>query len=319
MAEPETLGPQSGLPLVFRGDQVSLFDLNTAEGKKRIQSGAFSELHRGSGAFNPAAHAEAELQAFRNLLGEDILSYNLRQLYASLAAGEDPAAAYRMAKQAHAKIIAGHFEDGNAAQRKAIFQDLFANEGRRASTDNYNHEADFIFATKRADIAGCYGPVVVVIRERQPRGLDLNRIAAASKYYNAGRFFKNAIRLRWKTMVGDYILDDDEYLLPSYVSAAEVSGIVVRSPKAKVISSHVAAADKDFSIALKAPPILRRYEKKMAGGFLTIDVFDGKNQLIAHLSESQDAEPPAGMQKSPETLPAPIQTAWNAYLQKVRH
>ncbi len=326
--EPETGGPETGKSTIVAEDRVSLYDLNAPEGKKRIDSGFFSEVYRGTGAFEPSAHAAAELQAFRHLLGEDEMSFNLRQLYkAAVPVMGDLGKAYKAAKREHARIISSHFtaDDGadstagQAAGRAGIFRDLFANEGQRAAGDSYNHEADYVYATRRADVAGCYGPVVLKIREKAARGLDLNKIADSYKYYGTARFLKNAIRLRWKTMLGDYILDKDEYLLPSFVPASEITGFLARSPKARVVKSHIDAADKDFSIALKAPPVLRRYEKSMIRGYIVIDVFDGEDGLIARLSESPDDTPgPANVKKSSQTLPDSVSAAWNEHMRNLR-
>ncbi|MFZ2957738.1 MAG: hypothetical protein WA705_12695 [Candidatus Ozemobacteraceae bacterium] len=320
MVVPEEGGPAMGQTEIFKNGQITLFDLNPPEGKKRISSGFFREVYRGMGAFEPSAHAAAEIQAFKHLLGEDVMSYNLRQLFsANFSNIPQTAEAWKAAKAQHAQIIFKHFEEADSQKRSGMFRDLYSNEGKRLVGDDYNQEADYVYATKRWDIAGCYGPIVLAIREKTPRGLDLNKIAKDYKYYSAARFFRSAIQTRWKTMLGDYILDDEEYLLPSYVSSAEIVGFVARSPNTKVVKTHVDAADKDFCIAFKAPPILRAYEKKMMKGYLVIDVFDGKKGLIQRFSESPDnTEVDETVQKSSEKIPETISAAWNEYLHRVR-
>jgi hypothetical protein len=316
--QPARGGPAQGLPACLHNGQVSLLDLNTPAGKKRINSGFFRQVYRGMGAFEPSAHAAAELQAFKHLLGEDIMSYNLRQLYnANFSNFETSDQAWKAAKQQHAGIIQRHFSVTDPMARSPLFHDLFSNEGNRIDPDSYNHEADYIYATRRADIAGCYGPIVLTIQEKTPRGLDLNPIAREYRYYSAARFLKNSIKGRWKTLLGDYLLDDEEYLLPSYVTSSEVVGFLARSPRAKVVKTSVAAADKDFAIAFKAPPVLRAYEKRMIGGYLVIDVFDADRKLITRLSESIDHTPVADKTPlSAEKLPDAIQSAWKQYLSR---
>ncbi|MBF0502291.1 MAG: hypothetical protein HQM09_19275 [Candidatus Riflebacteria bacterium] len=316
--EPESGGPREGKTELISSDCISLYDLNAPTGKQRIDSGFFNEVYRGTGSFDAAGHAAAEVQAFKNLLGDDVMSFNLRKLYgACLASFQDPSRAYREARIRHAGMIGQQFETDESQHRPSIFRDLFANEGGN-NADDYNHEADYIYATHRADIAGCYGPIVLTIREKIHRGLDLNQIADTFKYYSKVRLLKNAISLRWKTMLGDYVLDRDEYLLPSYLSSSDIVGFVARSPKAMVINRHVTAADKDFSIALKAPPVIRSYVKQMVGGYLVRDVFDVKNALINRFSESPENTPlDEKVQRSADTIPEPIQIAWNDYLRRI--
>ncbi len=306
--------PEQAMPDATGNGLISVADMNAPEGKKRLENGFFAEVYRGMGGFSPQAQAAAELDAFRMLIGTDIMSYNVRILYQSfLDHGLKPVNAWKRARLRHAEIIRAHFAENG--KRREIWRDLFSNDGKGTDDDGYNHEADYIYTTRKADIAGCYGPVVLTIRERQPRGLDLNKIAAGYKYYGFKQFIKKAVHGKWKTLIGDYILDEDEYLIPSYVPAQEVVGVVVRAPTKLLTKANVEAANKDFGIAWKAPPVQRRYEKRMVNGYMVIDVYDRKDRFMHRFSENLAQTPVEdSVPTSEESVPTAVTASWQAHL-----
>lgn len=282
-------------------DLPTMFVMNSPTAKARIDKGFFRPVFRGMGLRTPLEIAKNELLGFRFMLDTEPLSFKvLEMVKANQARGMTPEAALNRAKKEHLEVLKHEF-DTMASTAK-----LYENQPGKDCTA----EGSFLFTTPHLALAACYGPVVLVIEEARPRGLDLNGVAKDARYYSIGRFLRNLADLRFKTIVADFLLDRNEYVIPSRIPSDDITGMVVYGPSKVVVNRR---------LPLVPPKAVRVYQKRRIDGGIVIDVFDDQNRLIERLSPTPWSTPVEPTQvRSPERLPAPIAEAWKNYVAKRR-
>lgn len=96
-------------------------------------------------------------------------------------------------------------------------------------------------------------------------------------------------------------VDRQEYMLPVFVSHAEVAGCDIREERTRIVPEAL--------ITGKPGKLLRRYRKYFdrEKNRLFVLVLDSANRLVGTLSEHEITAPPLpGLVPSPETVPAEI-------------
>lgn len=301
----------SSLPLTSAGaEEVSMFSMNSPTASKRIEKGYFSLVYRGFGSRQADKIERDELLGFHFLIDTDCLSHGVRSLITeNQKAGISAPEALKKAKAQHVKVLQGIFD--RVESTRHLYENCNNKSKLAQSAGVSNPESHFIFTSPRLGVARMYGPIVMVIEETRPRGMDLNAIARDAKYYTVSRFLKNISDLGFKLILADYVADRDEYVLPSYLSPRDVTGMIVHSPSPVVIGGRLAVP----------PPAIRRvYRKYNRLGAMVIDVRDGKDRLIARLCASPSAaviDPSETM--SPEKLPSSVLAAWDSFVSARRH
>ncbi len=292
----------------YEADTISMFTMNSATALQRIRNGFFSVMYRGFGSRKAGEIERDELLGFRFMLDIPHQSRGLRNLIEeNQNAGLAPDEALKKAKTQQTRILQKIFSTVDSTK------ELY--ENRRGKFDASkagvpDPETHFLFASPRIGVARMYGPIVLVIQETRARGMDLNGIARDARYYSLARFLKNIGDADFRMILADYVADRDEYVIPSYINPMDVSGLIVHSPSAVVIGNRVAVP----------PPAVRRvYRKYHRKGALAIDVFDGKDRLIARLCAAPSAaDIESDEVRSPDKLPPYIQDAWNNYVKTMR-
>ncbi|MFA7146817.1 MAG: hypothetical protein WC221_09540 [Candidatus Riflebacteria bacterium] len=291
-------------------NEISMYTMNTQTAAKRISDGYFSVLYRGFGSRKADKIDKEELLGFHFLTDTICNSHGMRRLISKLRKeGNNESEAFKKAKNLHARTLIDIFDTIESSK------ELYLNEKNKdKNTKDKNlliAESHFIFTSPNIGVARFYGPIVMVIEEKgSPRGMDLNSIAKDSKYYSAARFLKNISKLGFKQIIADYIGDKDEYVIPSYITPRDVSGLIVHAPSPVVIGGK---------IAFPPPAIKRIYRKYTYNGATVIDVVDKNDALIARLSASPSASVVSPTTKrSNEKLPDCIQKAWNDYIARLR-
>ncbi len=286
----------------IRFEPPTLAVMNSPKAKERIGKGMFQTVFRGMGKRTPEQIAVNELLCFHFLFDTECQCGTLRTLVNKfLKEGLAPAEALLKAKVAHLEVLKKEIT------KMESLKDLY---------ENYPHksvetEDCFLFTTPHLAIARTYGPVVMVIEENNPRGLDLNGIAKDSKYYSFGRALQNLAALRWKSIVADYIADRDEYVIPAFIPNEDITGIIVYEPSNVIVMKN---------LPLVQPGIQRVYRKHFERGIMVIDVLDSQDRLIERLCASPNAPPPDGsVKRSSEKLPPAIRAAWKDYVRQRRH
>ncbi len=292
----------------YDSETISMFTMNSASALKRIRSGFFSVMYRGFGSRKAGEIERDELLGFRFLLDMTHQSRGLRDLVkAKEKAGLSPEEAVKAAKKQQSALLQKIFTTFASAK------DLYENRPGKfeaSKTGAPDPETHFIFASPRIGVARMYGPIVIVIEETRPRGMDLNAIARDARYYSLARFLKNIGDRDFKIILADYVADRDEYVIPSYIEPMDISGLIVYGTSPIVIGGR---------LAVPPPPVVRVYRKYFRKGALTIDVFDGRNRLIARLCAAPSAaEIGPEESRSAAKLPVFIEKAWNNYLKTVR-
>lgn len=292
----------------YDSDAISMFTMNSATAAKRIRSGFFSVIYRGFGSRKAGEIERDELLGFRFMLDMTHQSRGLRNLIeANEKAGLSSEKAVKAAKDQQSVLLQKIFTTF------ASTKDLYENRPGKfeaSKTGAPDPETHFIFASPRIGVARMYGPIVMVIEETRPRGMDLNAIARDARYYSLARFLKNIGDRDFKIVLADYVADRDEYVIPSYIEPMDISGLIVYGTSPLVIGGR---------LAVPPPPVVRVYRKYFRKGALTIDVFDGHDKLIARLCAAPSAaEIGANELRSPAKLPVFIEKAWNNYLKTVR-
>ena len=287
---------------------ISMFTMNTATAVDRIRNGVFSVVYRGFGSRKPAEIDRDELLGFRFLLDTTHQSRGLRNIVEEkMRAGMNSEEAFFAARADHTKILQQIFKTF------ASTKDLYENRPGKFAASKAglpDPETHFLFTSPRIGVARMYGPIILVIQETRPRGMDLNGIARDASYYSLARFLKNVGNRDFRMILADYVADRDEYVIPSYITPVDVSGLIVHAPAPIVIGGR---------LAVPPPPVRRVYRKYRRQGAMTIDVLDGKDRLIARLSASPSAATIAPDEvRSPSKLPDFVETAWNSYLKTVR-
>lgn len=275
----------------------TMLAMNSPFARSRIEKGFFSPVYRGFGQRTAAAIAVNEVLGFRFLLDADCQSLALRELVqANVASGCAPAEALRRARVAHVGMLQREFRD------MAALANLYENHPRKDEAP----ERHFLFTTPHRLIACSYGPVVLTIEETRPRGLDLNGCARDARYYTVARVLQNLANLRWHSIVADYVADRDEYVIPSYIPACDITGMIVHEPSPVVIAKK---------LAVPPPRIMRIYRRRFVAGAAVIDVLDGRERLIARLSAVPSrSTPEPGELRSDQSLPPGVAAAWAGYL-----
>lgn len=283
--------------------------MNSATARRRLEKGFFAQVFRGFGTRKADRIGRDELLGFHFLLDTDCQSHGLRALIRKHAqAGLSAAAALEAARREHVGVLRQTFA------RIESLGDLYENYRGKGEilekTGLVDPESHFIFTSPHLSVARFYGPIVLVIEENIHRGLDLNGIARDARYYTIARFLQNLADLQFRAILADYVTDRDEYVLPSYLTPGDVTGLIVHDPSPVVIANRVAVP----------PPAVRRvYRKHLQRGAMTIDVFDGRDRLIARLCPAPSAaDPDPGVERSPDRLPPDIQAAWNAHVARLR-
>lgn len=292
----------------YDADSISMFAMNSASAADRIRRGRFSVLYRGFGSRKAGEIDKDELLGFRFLLDTPHQSWGLRKLIEdNRKAGLSAEAVLSEAKKQHSRMLMGFFSTIEATK------ELYENRPGKYEASKaglLDPESHFLFLSPRIGVARMYGPVVMVVQETRPRGMDLNGIAKDAKYYSVARFFRNFVDGRFRMILADYVADRDEYVIPSYILPVDVSGLIIHSTSPVVIGGRIAVP----------PPAVRRvYRKYRRNGAQIIDVLDGKDRIIARLAAAPSAETIAADEaKSPEKLPDYIAKAWNDYLKTIR-
>lgn len=279
----------------------TLYVMNSPQAKARIEKGFFRPVFRGFGPRTPLEIAKNELLGFRFLFDTDCLSFPMRDLVSRhQAKGMTPEKAFRQALIDHIQILKQEFTRMDST---AKLYENFPGKG-------LDVEQAFLFTTPHLSIARCYGPVVLVIEEARPRGLDLNGIARDAKYYSFGRFLSNISKLRWKTIAADYVLDRDEYVIPSFIPRDDITGVIVHGPSKLIVAGR---------LPVVPPKVLRVYRKHYVRESMVIDVFDAQDRLIERLSVTPWSTPvDPKVQRSSEKLPAAVAEAWRNHVAKRR-
>ena len=293
---------------MYEADTISMFTMNSATALQRIRSGYFSVVYRGFGSRRSGEIERDELLGFRFLLDTTHQSRGLRNFVeASEKAGMSPEEALKAAKKQQTVLLQKIFN--TVASTKDLYENRPGKfEASKAGVPD--PETHFIFASPRIGVARMYGPIVMVIEETRPRGLDLNGIARDARYYSLARFLKNIGDHDFRMILADYVADRDEYVIPSYIEPVDVSGLIVHGTSPIVIGGR---------LAVPPPPIMRVYRKYRRKGALTIDVLDGRDRLIARLCASPSAaEIGPDEPRSAAKLPTFIEKAWNDYLKTIR-
>jgi len=287
---------------------ISMFTMNTATAVSRIRNGEFSVVYRGFGSRKPGEIDNDELLGFRFLLDMTHQSRGLRNVIEEkLQKGLPQEEAFFAAREEHTKILQKIFKTFESSK------DLYENRPGKFAASKAglpDPETHFLFTSPRIGVARMYGPIILVIQETRPRGMDLNGIARDARYYSLARFLKNIGNRDFRMILSDYVADRDEYVIPSYITPADISGLIVHAPAPIVIGGR---------LAVPPPPVRRVYRKYRRQGAMTIDVVDGKDRLIARLSASPSAAVigPDEVRSSAQ-LPGAIEEAWNNYLKTIR-
>lgn len=284
-------------------NEISMYSMNSKTAVKRISDGYFSVLYRGFGSRKADKIDKEELLGFHFLTDTVCNSHGMRSIIAKLVKeGNSESEAFNKAKILHTKTL------------MKIFNTLESTKELYVNAKNQNlvsAESHFIFTSPNIGVARFYGPIVMVIEEKiAPRGMDLNSIAKDSKYYSVARFLKNIAGLGFKQIIADYIGDRDEYVIPSYITPTDVSGLIIHAPSPVVIGGK---------LAVPAPAVKRIYRKYNYNGAMVIDVVDKNDALITRLSASPSASVISpNTKRSNEKLPGYIQKAWNDYVARLR-
>lgn len=297
------------------GAQVAPFEIptmyvmNSKTAMARIGKGFFDQVYRGFGTRKADRIGRDELLGFHFLLDTDCQSPGLRSLIKKHEmAGRSSAEALDLARREHVQVLRKTFT--KLESLKNLFENYKGKAEMLEKTGVPDPEAHFIFTSPKLGVAKFYGPIVLVIEETRQRGMDLNGIARDSKYYSIARFLKNLAEFQFRSILADYVADRDEYVLPSYITPADVKGLIVYEPSPVVIANRV---------VIPPPPVSRVYRKYQRNGAMTIDVVDRKDRLVARLSASPSAATiEVSIEKSPEKLPVDIAAAWKAYVEKLR-
>lgn len=293
----------------YDSDTISMFTMNSPTALRRIRNGTFSIMYRGFGSRKPGEIDRDELLGFRFLLDIPHQSRGLRSLIAANEkAGMSPEEALKKGKAQQAKILQKIFT--TMASTKELYENRRGKSFEAAEAGVPDPETHFLYCSSRIGVARMYGPIVLVIEETRPRGMDLNSIARDARYYSLARFLQNISDLDFRMIMADYVADRDEYVIPSYINPVDITSLIVHSTSPVVIGNR---------LALPPPAVRRIYRKYRHKGAMRIDVLDKKHRLIARLcaAPSQAGIEP-GETRSPQALPKYIREAWNDYLKTVR-
>lgn len=287
----------------------TMYAMNSKTAMTRIGKGFFDQVYRGFGTRKADRIGRDELLGFHFLLDTDCQSHGLRSLIKKHElAGRPSAAALDLARREHVQTLRQTF--AKLESLKNLFENYKGKAEMLDKTGMPDPESHFIFTSPNLGVAKFYGPIVLVIEETRPRGMDLNSIAHDSKYYTVARFLKNLAEFQFRSILSDYVADRDEYVLPSYITPADVKGLIVHDPSPVVIANRV---------VIPPPAVRRVYRKHFRQGAMTIDVLDGKDRLIARLSASPSAAAiESSIERSPEKLPDDVAEAWKSYVEKLR-
>ena len=300
---------QTVTALSYDAEAISMFTMNSAKALQRIRNGNFSIMYRGFGSRKAGEIDRDELLGFRFMLDTVHQSRGLRNLIAeNEKAGMPSEEAFKKAKGQHSKVLQKIFKTVDSA--KELYVNARGKSFEAAKAGIPDPETHFLFCSPRIGVARMYGPIVMVIQETRPRGMDLNGIARDARYYSLARFLKNVGDLDFRMILADYVADRDEYVIPSYILPMDVSGMIVHSTSPVVIGNRVAVP----------PPAIRRvYRKYQLKGAMVIDVLDNKDRLIERLTAVPSvAEMKIDIPRSPMPLPDYIKKAWNNYVKSVR-
>jgi len=306
-AVPPSLPAESVQPSTF--ETPTMYVMNSTTAMARIKKGFFDQVYRGFGARKADRIGRDELLGFHFLIDTDCRSPGLRAVIQKHEkAGMSAEAALNTARKDHVQILKQTFS--KIESLKNLYENYNGKGEILEKTGLVDPESHFIFTSPNLAVAKFYGPIVMVIEETRPRGMDLNSIARDSKYYSIARFLKNLSDLQFRSILSDYVADRDEYVLPSYLTPTDVKGLIVHDPSPIVIANR---------LVIPPPAVRRVYRKQFEKGAMAIDVYDGKDRLIARLCASPSAAAiDASVERSPEKLPDDIAAAWKSYVEKLR-
>jgi hypothetical protein len=293
----------------YEANAISMFTMNSATALRRIKNGMFDIMYRGFGSRKAGEIDKDELLGFRFMLDTIHQSRGLRTLVEKYEkTGLEAEQAFDKARLEQAKVLQTIFK--TAESTSELYENRRGKFFEAVKAGVPDPETHFLFCSPRIGVARMYGPIVIVIQETRPRGLDLNGIARDARYYTLARFLKNIGDLDFRTILADYVADRDEYVIPSYIRPMDISGLIVHSTSPVVIGNRV---------AIPPPAVRRVYRKYRRRGAMVIDVVDGKDKLIARLTASPSASDiENGTPRSSEKLPDYIKTAWNYYVKTLR-
>jgi len=283
--------------------------MNSAKALQRIRNGNFSIMYRGFGSRKAVEIDREELLGFRFLLDTVHQARGLRNLVEkNEKSGMSSDEAFKQAKLQHSKILQKIFNTVDSTRE--LYVNARGKSFEAAKAGLPDPETHFLFCSPRIGVARMYGPIVMVIQETRPRGMDLNGIARDARYYSLARFLKNIGDLDFRMILADYVADRDEYVVPSYILPVDFSGMIVHSTSPVVIGNRVAVP----------PPAIRRvYRKYQLNGAMVIDVLDNKDRLIERLTAVPSvADMEIDIPRSPMLLPDYIKKAWNEYVRSIR-
>ena len=293
-------------PSLAVGDEVTMYVMNSSTAKKRIQNGKFSVVYRGFGSTRPERLEQDELLGFKFLIGTDCDSHGVRSLQNKYKkSGLSSSQAQKKARKEHTRLLIKYFNKHKKV--KNLYENYKNKSQTLKASGEINPESHFIYTTPHLGIARLYGPVVMVIEEMRPRGMDLNGIAKDSNYYSLAQILKNVSNLSFKCIVSDYVADRDEYVIPSFLPSRDIKSLIIYKP------------NKISKKGIIIPRVKRIYKKHYKNGRMIIDVLDHKDRLINRLS----AHPTKSVitpknSKSATSLPTSIQAEWTNYVKSLR-
>jgi len=182
-----------------------------------------------------------------------------------------------------------------------INQDLFQREILSAINWDMGFTCDdFIFFSGDYSTAALYGDVIYIIRQIEPRGIPINDYTFATSFYrNLPYHWLISLKGFWLYS----FVDRQEYMLPVFVSHAEVAGCDIREERTLIVPEAIITGNPE--------KLLRRYRKYFdrEKNQLFVLVLDSANRLMGTLSEHEISAPPLlRLVPSPETIPAEIKS-----------
>jgi len=148
-------------------------------------------------------------------------------------------------------------------------------------------DPDFlIYTSPHSNVARLYGEVIFEIREKVPRGVDLNRLNRLEyDYYEKLGW---ADQLNPKRILIREILDRDEYVIPSHVPHDEVESVTIRARLPKAFHA---------GLARLTGRVQRRYRRGSSGVSTWVDMTDRNGKFMARICFEEDRQ----------TIPVPEQ------------
>ncbi|MDP7420622.1 MAG: hypothetical protein QGH40_02025 [bacterium] len=157
---------------------------------------------------------------------------------------------------------------------------------------------DFIFFSGDYGTAALYGDMIYIIRQEEPRGIPINEISYAISFYRK-------LPYNWLISLKGFWLysfvDRQEYIIPVFISHAEVAGCDIREERTRIVPEAV--------ITGKPGKLKRRYRKYFdrEKNQLFVVVLDHENRLMGAFSEKTfSGLPTLDLPSSTEVIPPEV-------------